>query len=151
MAYNDRKKGKESHNLEKHLRIEQPLSSDRQPIKIGDEVSGLLLKDKDVIVENDLIVGGDISGVDDLTVGDDLTVVGLTTAKDQFRTTNGVAGALDGTYSLLGKQVIGSNSNLVLYNVADIDDYFLLLLEDLGLHLSRQMIQHLMGLTCDLR
>ena len=42
------------------LTIHNKLSSDRQVVKIGDDSTGLLLKDKDVIVENDLIVQGDI-------------------------------------------------------------------------------------------
>ena len=43
------------------LKIQRPLSSDRQVVKINDDSTGLLLKDKDVIVENDLIVHGDIT------------------------------------------------------------------------------------------
>ena len=38
------------------LTIQKKLSSARQVVKIGDDSTGLLLKDKDVIVENDLIV-----------------------------------------------------------------------------------------------
>ena len=49
-----------------NLEIQKPLSSDRQVVKIGDDSTGLLLKDKDVIVENDLIVHGDIT-VDSIT------------------------------------------------------------------------------------
>ena len=35
----------------KNLRLDDILSSDRKPVKIGDDVSGLLLADKDVFVE----------------------------------------------------------------------------------------------------
>ena len=59
--------------MDKELRIEQKLSSDRQPVKIGDEVSGLLLKDKDVGVENDAEIGGDLTLGGDIQVnGDDI-------------------------------------------------------------------------------
>ena len=52
------------------LEIQKPLSSDRQVVKIGDDSTGLLLKDKDVLVEG----SSDIRS--DLTVGGDLTVDG---------------------------------------------------------------------------
>ena len=45
---------------ENTLRLQNNLSADRQVVKINDDSTGLLLKDKDVIVENDLIVQGDI-------------------------------------------------------------------------------------------
>ena len=42
------------------LEIQKPLSSDRQVVKIGDDSTGLLLKDKDVLVEGDLTIYGDV-------------------------------------------------------------------------------------------
>ena len=72
MAYSNRqtRSNKKSHDLDKHMRLQKPLSSDRQVVKIGDDSTGLLLKDKDVLVEG----SSDIRS--DLTVGGDLTVDG---------------------------------------------------------------------------
>ncbi len=42
------------------LEIQKPLSSDRQVVKIGDDSTGLLLRDKDVLVEGDLTIYGDV-------------------------------------------------------------------------------------------
>ena len=67
MAYNG-----STSNLEKHLRLEDKLSSDKKPVKVGDEVSGLLLNGKDVHVEEDLSINGDLTlnGGDIVTNGD---------------------------------------------------------------------------------
>ena len=51
MAYN---------RLEKHLRLEDRLSSDKKPVKVGDEVSGLSLNGKDVHIEGDATIGKDL-------------------------------------------------------------------------------------------
>ena len=65
MAYNgSTRNGKKSSNLEKHLRLEDRLSSDKKPVKIGDEVSGLLLSGKDVHIEGDLLLSGNIRNED---------------------------------------------------------------------------------------
>ena len=62
MAYgtSNRKNGKNKENLDRHLKVDDPLTSHLKPVKIGDEVSGLLLGGKDVQFENDLTVLGDI-------------------------------------------------------------------------------------------
>ena len=86
MAYNgSTRNGKKSSNLEKHLRLEDRLSSDKKPVKIGDEVSGLLLNGKDVHIEEDLTVGGDS------TIGGDLAVNGgdITTNSDMTLNSDG--------------------------------------------------------------
>ena len=63
MAYSNRqtRSNKKSHDLDKHMRLQKPLSSDRQVVKIGDDSTGLLLKDKDVLVEGDATIGGDLT------------------------------------------------------------------------------------------
>ena len=63
MAYSNRqtRSNKKSHDLDKHMRLQKPLSSDRQVVKIGDDSTGLLLKDKDVLVEGDAEIGGDLT------------------------------------------------------------------------------------------
>ena len=79
MAYNGSTRNGVSHssNLEKHLRLEDRLSSDKKPVKIGDEVSGLLLNGKDVHIEEDLTIGGDSTIGGDLAVnGGDITTNG---------------------------------------------------------------------------
>ena len=42
------------------LKLENQLSSDTKPVKVGDDSTGLLLKDNDVEVENTLTVNGDL-------------------------------------------------------------------------------------------
>ena len=68
---------KESHDLDKHLRLQKTLSSDRQVVKIGEDSTGLLLKDKDVLVEGDAEIGGDLTVNGDTTL-EDLTITGNT-------------------------------------------------------------------------
>ena len=62
------------------LKLENELSKDKKPVKINDESTGLLLKDKDVIVEGDLEIEGsvttNISASKNLIVDGDLTVNG---------------------------------------------------------------------------
>ena len=77
----------------------------------------------DVNMAGDLTVTGDLAVGDDVNITDDLDVGG-TTRLDDLGVTTGVVAGLDGTYAKLGKQLIGDNSNLVLYNVDDKDDYF---------------------------
>jgi len=54
---------KESENLDKHLRLDNPLRTDRKPVKIGEDSTGLLLGDKNVYVEGDLVVSGSATGI----------------------------------------------------------------------------------------
>ena len=72
MAYGSRKtrSDKKVYDQDKNLRIQQPLSSDRQVVKIGEDSTGLLLKDKDVLIEGEATVGGDLTvGGNTLTFG----------------------------------------------------------------------------------
>tara|TARA_R100000808_G_scaffold14297_1_gene33850 strand:+ start:4990 stop:5607 length:618 start_codon:yes stop_codon:yes gene_type:complete len=57
------------------LKLENPLSSDTKPVKINDAVTGLLLKDKDVVVEGDLTINGNISTYAGMILG--YTDIGL--------------------------------------------------------------------------
>ena len=106
MAYSNRttRSNKKSHDLDKHLRLQQKLSSDRQVVKIGDDSTGLLLKDKDVIIE------GETTMVDDLTVGGAATISGTVKI--------GAATSIIGTASFYGGARIvgteGGNASLVL-------------------------------------
>tara|TARA_R110000824_G_scaffold324070_1_gene511042 strand:+ start:380 stop:1081 length:702 start_codon:yes stop_codon:yes gene_type:complete len=44
---------KKKENLDRHLKIDNPLDSHLKPVKIGDNVTGLLLADNQVFVENE--------------------------------------------------------------------------------------------------
>ena len=61
MAYGSTNNNKTSEEFDKHLKLENKLDSHKKPIKIGDDVTGLQLADKDVKVENDLTVGKDLT------------------------------------------------------------------------------------------
>ena len=65
MAYGTSRKTSQngSSNLETHLRLENPLRPDRKPVKIGEDVTGLLLADKNVYIEGDLAVNGNTTGL----------------------------------------------------------------------------------------
>jgi len=49
---------KNQENLDRHLKLDDRLDSHQKPVKIGDDITGLLLSDKDVKVEGDLDVYG---------------------------------------------------------------------------------------------
>ena len=55
------------------LKLENPLSSDKKPVKINNESTGLLLEDNKVIVENELTVDGE-AVVQDLKVNNNLKI-----------------------------------------------------------------------------
>ena len=60
MAYgtsNRTRSYKKEDNLDRHLKIDDRLTSHLNPVKIGEDQTGLQLADKDVKVENNLIVG----------------------------------------------------------------------------------------------
>ena len=63
MAYGTSRKTSQngSSNLETHLRLENPLKSDRKPVKIGEDSTGLLLADNNVFVEGDTEINGDLT------------------------------------------------------------------------------------------
>lgn len=61
MAYgtsNSRNGNKNQENLDRHLKLDNKLDSHQKPVKIGDDITGLLLGGKDVKVEGDLDVYG---------------------------------------------------------------------------------------------
>ena len=43
------------------LKLENPLSSDTKPVKVGDDSTGLLLKDNDVEIEGNLAINGSVT------------------------------------------------------------------------------------------
>ena len=72
MAYgtSNRTTSKKDENLDRHLKIDDPLDSHHKPVKIGEDQTGLQLADKDVKVEGTLTIDGDS------TIGGDTTFVG---------------------------------------------------------------------------
>ena len=84
------------------LKLENQLSSDTKPVKVGDDSTGLLLKDNDVEVENTLTVNGDLE-----VKGDKITS--------------------DKNLTIDVNRVIALDSNdgiFKFYDSGDIDDYF---------------------------
>ena len=73
MAYNSGKTSSNNaeENFDRHLKLENPLSSDRKPVKIGNDSTGLLLEDNKVIIEDTLTVDGEAI-VKDLTINNTL-------------------------------------------------------------------------------
>ena len=57
----NRRNGNNHENLDRHLKIDDPLDSHHKPVKIGEDQTGLQLADKDVKVENNLIVDNDLT------------------------------------------------------------------------------------------
>ena len=88
MAYSSARTRRNSttENLDRHLKIDDKLGSHHKPVKIGEDITGLLLADKDVKIEGDLVLAGNIKNDDndnlnvdnDLIVGGDLTITGNT-------------------------------------------------------------------------
>ena len=61
---------KHSHNPDRFLYLEEKLDSHKRVVKIGEDSTGLLLKDKDVLIEGEATVGGDLTvGGNTLTFG----------------------------------------------------------------------------------
>ena len=85
-------------NLDRHLKIDDQLTSHLKPVKIGEDITGLQLADKDVRVENNLIVDND------------LTVLGEI---------NGTPSTLTPLYAgmILGYTCIGLNEPASTYNL----------------------------------
>jgi hypothetical protein len=52
---------KNQENLDRHLKLDDPLDSHQKPVKIGDDITGLQLAGKDVKIEGNLTIDGDIS------------------------------------------------------------------------------------------
>ena len=66
-------------NLDKHLKLDDKLDSHQKPVKIGDDITGLLLGGKDVKVEGSLTIDGQIDGKYLAVSGDDITLDAKTT------------------------------------------------------------------------
>tara|TARA_Y100001973_G_C5191116_1_gene331073 strand:+ start:920 stop:1603 length:684 start_codon:yes stop_codon:yes gene_type:complete len=60
-------------NLERHLKLDNPLARDMKPVKIGEDVTGLQLADNNVKVENNLEVGGNIDADGNITTTSTIT------------------------------------------------------------------------------
>ena len=63
-------------NFDRHLKIDDKLDSHHKPVKIGEDITGLQLADKDVKIEGDLVLAGNIKNDDNdnLNVDNDLIV-----------------------------------------------------------------------------
>ena len=70
---------KKTEDLDKHLKLENALTEDKKPVKIGEEVSGLLLGGKDVDVDGTLNAKGNLYVTGDTSVEKDLSVNGVQT------------------------------------------------------------------------
>ena len=107
MAYGNRRtrSNKKSHDLDKHLRLHKPLSSDRQVVKIGDDSTGLLLKDKDVLVEGDLTIYGDVQS-STVSAG---TILGYTRIQNDSTTTNDANITVDSSLMTVLQTAQGTN------------------------------------------
>ena len=68
MDYGSRNNHRTSEDFDKHLKLDDKLDSHKKPIKIGEDVTGLQLADKDVKVENDLVVGKDLDVNGDVNI-----------------------------------------------------------------------------------
>jgi len=69
-----------SEDLDKHLKLENRLSKDSKPVKIGEDVTGLQLSDKNVKIEGNLEIGGDIQVNGEIDGGSSInTLIGTTT------------------------------------------------------------------------
>ena len=111
--------------MAKALEIERPFrSSHKQVVKIGDDSTGLLLKDKDVLVENDITIGGNVTG-DTTFTGD------ITTSEVKSDNSNLTIDAGGGTLTLSGtKAVIDSGADVLIdahdgvFNIAKAGETF---------------------------
>ena len=98
------------------LKLQNPLSSDRKPVKVNTDSTGLLLKDKDVIVEGNLEIEGsittDINATENLTVKKDLIVNGA-----QYNTEYFYHGGDEDTYlRFLGNRFIHVAGNTSIFD-----------------------------------
>ena len=86
MSYKRTTTRKRKTGFTKNLRLDNNLDSHHKPVKIGEDITGLQLADKDVKIEGDLLLAGNIKNDDndnlnidgDVIVGGDLTVTGNT-------------------------------------------------------------------------
>tara|TARA_Y100000593_G_scaffold67377_1_gene123832 strand:+ start:110 stop:1360 length:1251 start_codon:yes stop_codon:yes gene_type:complete len=115
------------------LKLENPLSSDKKPVKINNESTGLLLEDNKVIVENELTVDGE-AVVQDLKVNnnlkisanaDDYATLSVADTGDLTIATTG-DGTTDSDITLHadGNIILTADSGFVGVSVSDPDEAF---------------------------
>ena len=133
----NRRNGNNHENLDRHLKIDDPLTSHLKPVKIGEDQTGLQLADKDVKVEGTLTIDGDISVLGEIDGGsNDNNLKGKVFIGnengDNFAFTGSVLnigepqsyGVSTGSIARLGTSLLGSTSTLTLYSRADVQDNF---------------------------
>ena len=87
-------------NFDRHLKIDDKLDSHHKPVKIGEDITGLQLADKDVKIENDLIINGNLSVSGEIDGGSSQNnLKGLTTVGDE----NGENIAFSGSSIYIGE------------------------------------------------
>ena len=112
MAYGtSNRSSKKKENLDRHLKIDNPLDSHLKPVKIGDDVTGLQLADKDVKIEGDLTLAGESSIGGDTSIGGDLTLAGDLAVNGDTITTDG-----NMTLDSSGAITLDSTGDIVIEN-----------------------------------
>ena len=135
----NRRNGNNHENLDRHLKIDDPLTSHLKPVKIGEDQTGLQLADKDVKVEGTLTIDGDISVLGEIDGGsNDNNLKGKVFIGnengDNFAFTGSVLnigepqsyGVSTGSIARLGTSLLGTASTLTLYSRADVQDSFII-------------------------
>ena len=122
MAYrtSNRRNGNNHENLDRHLKIDDPLTSHLKPVKIGDDITGLQLADKDVKIENNLTINGNT------TIGGDTTFQGSNISTIAGDLQSGMIIGYtriqnDGTSSAQANIVVDSSSMTVLQTTQGTD------------------------------
>ena len=137
---------KKDENLDRHLKVDDPLDSHLKPVKIGDDITGLQLADKDVRIEGTLTIDGDISVLGEIDGGsNDNNLKGKVFIGnengDNFSFTDSVLnigepqsyGLSTGSIARLGTSLLGSASTFHLYSRADVQDSFMISTDTNGL------------------
>ena len=117
------------------LKLENPLSSDRKPVKVGNDSTGILLADNEVYIENDANVGGDLTVNGSITTETGTNILdGTTSIRTPETHEVGIYLSPTGLISI-GEPAIGTGaiaalgygltnqSKLVLYSRQDVGDY----------------------------
>ena len=118
------------------LKLENPLSSDRKPVKVGNDSTGILLADNEVYIENDANVGGDLTVNGSITTETGTNILdGSTSIRTAQTHEAGIILTPTGLISI-GEPAIGTGaiaalgygltnqSKLVLYSRQDVGDVF---------------------------
>ena len=118
------------------LKLENPLSSDRKPVKVGNDSTGILLADNEVYIENDANVGGDLTVNGSITTETGSNILdGVTSIRTPETHEVGIYLSPTGLISI-GEPAIGTGaiaalgygltnqSKLVLYSRQDASDAF---------------------------